>query len=60
MISYAFLTALLAKLSVGQKGKPAPSHSVLLNGLHILTDYGTFQYPKASGFELTPHDGKRL
>ena len=30
------------------------------NGLHILLDYGLFQYSKASGFKLTAQDGKRL
>lgn len=59
---------IIGKLNVGQKGKPAPNQSVMLNGLHTFQYFPVMQatpsasppQSKASGFELTPHDGKWL
>ncbi|KAK9246717.1 hypothetical protein V1506DRAFT_505362 [Lipomyces tetrasporus] len=55
-----FFDSIVSKITPGSKGKPAPNDKVVLNGIRIISSYGTFTYPKSSGYELTKYDGSRL
>lgn len=55
-----FLDAIIAKITVGTKNKPALNRSLIRTGLYVLKQYGQFTYSPASGFALTSQDAMRI
>ncbi|KAK9484869.1 hypothetical protein V1527DRAFT_490413 [Lipomyces starkeyi] len=48
-----------SKITPGSKGKPVPNDGVVRSGFRIISSYGTFTYPKSSGYELTKYERSR-
>ncbi|KAK9372787.1 uncharacterized protein V1513DRAFT_466306 [Lipomyces chichibuensis] len=55
-----FFDSIIGKLRPVGRDKPAVIDDVVISGFSLISDYGTFTYPKSSGYELTKHDGIRL
>jgi hypothetical protein len=57
---WRFLDTIIGKLRPIGRDKPGPNETMIRKALHILIDYGTYTYPKNSGFEFTATDGARI
>ncbi|KAK9238767.1 hypothetical protein V1525DRAFT_387155 [Lipomyces kononenkoae] len=50
-----FFDTIISKITPSLTGKPIPNADVVLSGFRFISSYGTFTYPKSSGYELTQY-----
>jgi hypothetical protein len=55
-----FFDSIISIIKPRARDNPAPSHTVVIRGFGIIDSYGTFQYSKKSGYELTAQDRSHM